>query len=257
MATLPIYQFYVELEDYKPKMWRRFWITNDITVAKLAYAVMILFEIRSKYSYEIKKDELQVYLKKHPEYANHPERLKDLNKTFRKLRYGITSKNNMYMYRNKDGYENMQDATATKLKDILSLDNEEITFFYDPEINWKIKITLEKTFIDRKIYAKDLPKVIDGQGYGIIEALGGTKQLENFRNNTKNNKKINIDYAYYSTLDAQKCKLNMDKFDKEDMSFRLQKLIAMLQQRYENNWYPSDLKMNIAKRRYKVYRKKK
>jgi hypothetical protein len=33
---MAVYQFYAELEDYKPKMWRRFLVDGDITIAKFA-----------------------------------------------------------------------------------------------------------------------------------------------------------------------------------------------------------------------------
>ena len=35
MASHPIYQLYAELDDFKPKIWRRFQVLNDITVARL------------------------------------------------------------------------------------------------------------------------------------------------------------------------------------------------------------------------------
>lgn len=31
MASQPIYQFYAELKDYEPKIWRRFQVMNNIT----------------------------------------------------------------------------------------------------------------------------------------------------------------------------------------------------------------------------------
>lgn len=48
MATHPIYQLYVELEDYKPKIWRRVQVQNNITMAKLGYIIMTLFEMQAK-----------------------------------------------------------------------------------------------------------------------------------------------------------------------------------------------------------------
>ena len=41
MASHPIYQFYAELDDYKPKIWRRFQVSNDGTVARLGYIIQI------------------------------------------------------------------------------------------------------------------------------------------------------------------------------------------------------------------------
>ena len=35
MASKPIYQIYAELQDYEPKIWRRFQVMNDITMARL------------------------------------------------------------------------------------------------------------------------------------------------------------------------------------------------------------------------------
>lgn len=82
MATFPIYQFYVELDGYEPKMWRRFQVMNHIYLNRLAYIIMTLYETRNDYSYEFRKDEQEIFLRKHPEYKRNPERLKELNKSF-------------------------------------------------------------------------------------------------------------------------------------------------------------------------------
>ena len=97
--------------------------------------------------------------------------LEGLNKKFRKLRYGITNKNNQYTYRETDGYGKLLDATSEKLMNIIKAPNEELIFHYDPEINWPFKIVVEKVFTDKNLYTKELPKVLDGSGYGIIEDL--------------------------------------------------------------------------------------
>ena len=48
MAKYPIYQFYAELEDYKPKMWRRFQVTNNISVARFGYIIKTLYEVKEE-----------------------------------------------------------------------------------------------------------------------------------------------------------------------------------------------------------------
>ena len=53
MASKPIYQIYAELQDYEPKIWRRFQVMNDITVARLAYILV---------------DELNNYITNHLEH---------------------------------------------------------------------------------------------------------------------------------------------------------------------------------------------
>lgn len=176
MATFPIYQIYVELEGYSPKMWRRFQIMSDVTIAKLGYTIMCLYEVRKYYSYEFRIDELENFKKKHPEYISNPELLEGLNKKFKKVRYGITRKNNQYTYNKKDGYEELLDATAEKLMNVIKQPNEELIFRYDPEINWTFKVVIEKIFTDKNLFSKDLPKVLAGKGYGIIEDLNRGKR---------------------------------------------------------------------------------
>jgi hypothetical protein len=49
MASHPIYQFYAELDDFKPKIWRRFQVTDNVTVARLGYIIQVLFEMTGGY----------------------------------------------------------------------------------------------------------------------------------------------------------------------------------------------------------------
>jgi hypothetical protein len=39
MASHPIYQFYTEFDDYEPKIWRRFQVPGNVTVARLGYII--------------------------------------------------------------------------------------------------------------------------------------------------------------------------------------------------------------------------
>ena len=52
MASHPIYQFYVELANYKPKIWRRFQVINNISMAKLGYIIMTMFEMKGNHLFE-------------------------------------------------------------------------------------------------------------------------------------------------------------------------------------------------------------
>lgn len=89
------------------------------------------------------------------------------------------------MYRVPEGYKELLDVTSVKLRDVLKYENEELVFLYDPEVNWKFRVVLEKIIIDKNFFASDLPNVIDGAGYGIIESAGGVKELEKFRDELK------------------------------------------------------------------------
>ena len=49
VASQPIYQFYAELKDYKPLIWRRFQVAGNITLAQLGYVTMTLFEMKGSH----------------------------------------------------------------------------------------------------------------------------------------------------------------------------------------------------------------
>ena len=51
MAFQPIYQFYSELRNYEPKIWRRFQVLGNITLARLGYILITLYEMKA-YNYE-------------------------------------------------------------------------------------------------------------------------------------------------------------------------------------------------------------
>jgi len=49
MASHPIYQFYAVLDDYKPKIWRRFQVSNNILIARFCYIIQVLFEMKGSH----------------------------------------------------------------------------------------------------------------------------------------------------------------------------------------------------------------
>ena len=88
MAGKPIYQIYAELQDYEPKIWRRFQVMNDITLAKLAYILMTLFEMQGGHLYLFEEDELNNFIINNSEYYNtHLEYFKN-DDLFKIGRYG-------------------------------------------------------------------------------------------------------------------------------------------------------------------------
>lgn len=53
VASQPIYQFYAELKDYKPLIWRRFQVAGNITLAQLGYVTMTLFEMKGSHLFHL------------------------------------------------------------------------------------------------------------------------------------------------------------------------------------------------------------
>lgn len=258
MATFPILQLYIELEEFEPKIWRRFEISSDATLARLAYTIMTMFEIREYYSYQFKIDEIESYKKRHPEYIRRPQRLLELNKKFKKERYGIVNKKNIYTYSDTNNeYGELKDATKIQLNEIMQYEKDEITFYYDPEVNWKFKIILEKKYRDLIRSGEELPCMIEGKGYGIIETCTTLEKLAEFRENSRKSYwRKKSDYEFYTTRDNEKKTFNFDKCDVDDINMRIKALELFIKRNYEEQKIYKSLKvMNFTKRKYKVHRK--
>ena len=66
MALHYVYSFYAELRDYKPKIWRRFEINGEKTMAELGYAIMLMFEMQASHLFcfrENTKENFLAYLR--------------------------------------------------------------------------------------------------------------------------------------------------------------------------------------------------
>ena len=120
-------------------------------------------------------------------------------------------------------------------------------FQYDFGDNWCFSIILEKIFDDESISGKDLPRVIEGEGFGIIEDCGGTYGLEDIREAFKIKK--GEDYKMYSNW-LGKEELDLSKCDLEDLNFRLRKLPRIFKDSYEYGLEPTERSMKILERDY-------
>ena len=56
MASHPIYQIYSRLEDTELKIWRRFEVMDNITVARLGYILMTMYEMEASHLFSFEKD---------------------------------------------------------------------------------------------------------------------------------------------------------------------------------------------------------
>lgn len=247
MASKPIYQIYAELQDYEPKIWRRFQVMNDITVARLAYILMTLFEMQGSHLYLFEVDELNNFIINNLEFYNeHIEDFKsdDLLKIGR---YGCIFEDDFIAPREDKRYRELKDAKDVKLKHVLSRTNEKMEFQYDFGDNWRFNVILEKIFEDESIRGKDLPKVIEGEGFGIIEDCGGTMGLEDIKEAFKLKK--GEEYEMYSNW-LGKTELDLEKCDLDDLNFRLKKLPRIFRDSYEYELEPTERSIKILERDY-------
>lgn len=248
MASLPIYEFYAELTDYEPKMWRRFQVMNNVTKARLAYILMTLFEMQASHLFCFDVPAAENFRRSVGEHFG-----SELNKIAYEILSGDQKLANIHIELPNDyGFPELEitnlDASKTKVKNVLTSETESMTFSYDFGAGWEIDVVLEKIFEDKDLPGKELPRVLDGCGYGIIEDCGGSGGLEDLAKAFK--RKKGAKYKEFSEW-LGVTDLDLDSFDMEEMNFRLKKVPRIYQDAYERQLEPTDQSMDILNRRYK------
>ncbi len=245
MASQPIYQFYAELNDYKPKMWRRFQVLNNITMARLVYILMTLFEMQASHLFclDVPIGENLLHGMRQTLSEEEAQKIRFIHKEAEVCRYEI--KNEF----TEDFADEMScDAIRTKLSRVLSVAGEVLQFSYDFGDGWMIRLVLEEVIIDKGLSGKELPRVLEGTGYGIIEDCGGPFGLEELAKAFR--KKKGAQYQEYCEWLGVN-KLDLDTFDLEDMNFRLKKVPRIYTYIYEHGLEPTKRSMDLLIRKYK------
>ncbi|MGV8084518.1 MAG: plasmid pRiA4b ORF-3 family protein [Coriobacteriia bacterium] len=248
MASHPIYQFYAELADYEPKMWRRFQVMNTVTMVRLGYIIMTMFEMQASnlFCFDVPVAEnFRKCVGEHIEndvngkvidlFAERPELVW--------LRIELPGEDDAPEFEGRT-----LNAAETKVKNVLTEETEEMTFFYDFGDGWEIHLILERIFEDKELPGKELPRVLDGSGYGIIEDCGGPGGLEDIAKAFKKKKGSQyLQYREWLGVDD----LDLSTFDIDDMSFRLKKVPRIYADAYEYGLEPTRQSMDLLMRKYK------
>ena len=248
MASHPIYQFYAELDDYKPKIWRRFQVTDDITVARLGYIIQMLFEMTASHLMAIEvpqSENFRNYMRINYPSEAHKYMVYDI-KDEKIMRYEIPD-NDLEPFSDPHRNVTVEDATQTRLRRVIYEPNDKLNFNYDFGDDWWVSLTLEKIFEDKDIPGKELPRVLDGAGFGIVEDVGGTGGLEDLAKAFK--KKKGAEYKQFSEWLGVK-DLNISAFDIDDMNFRVKKIPRIYKQCYEDRMTPTQQSVNLIERKY-------
>ena len=247
MATKQIYQLYAELKDYSPKIWRRFEVVSNITIARLGYILMTLFEMQAHHLFCFDLPFSENYrIRMADQYS--PKEIEKLTRTFfmenpvyRNLRLELKNEH-------IDSSPGSADAAEALLKNMLNLIGEQIYFTYDFGDNWEVVAKLEKIYSDDTTPASDFPHVLEGAGFGIIEDCGGGPGLGDLAAAFK--KKSGREYKEYSewlgTVD-----LDLDSFDLDDMNFRLKQLPRIFCDIYEKDLEPTQRSIDLIQRKYR------
>jgi len=242
MASHPIYQFYAELDDFKPKIWRRFQVTNDITVARFGYIIQVLFEMTASHlmAIEVPQGEnFRSYMQK-----KHPDNDSLFNDEI--WRYEIMDEDyESFDYPNRNVL--VFDAVQTRLSHAVSHPDDKLNFNYDFGDDWWVSLTLEKVFEDKELPGSELPRVLEGAGFGIAEDIGGTWGLADLVKAFK--KKKGAEYEQFREwLGIED--FDIMAFDLKDMNFRLKKIPRIYKQSYEDRLSPTQKSIDLIERKY-------
>jgi len=248
MASHPIYQFYAELDDYKPKIWRRFQVTDDVTVARLGYIIQVLFEMTASHLMAIEvpqSENFRNYMKiNHPSEA-HKYMVYDLKDEIT-IRYEILDED-LEPYSDPHRIVRVEDAIQARLRRAVYQPNDKLNLNYDFGDDWWVSLTLEKIFEDKELPGSELPRVLDGAGFGIVEDVGGVGGLTDLAKAFK--KKKGEDYKQFSEwLGVDE--FDMTAFDLDDMNFRLKKIPRIYKQCYEDRLTPTQKSIDLIERKY-------
>jgi len=247
MASQPIYQLYAELQDYEPKIWRRFQVANNITMARLGYIIMTMFEMQAShlFCFDVPFEEnFKVCV---GEYINN-----DMNRTAMKMLKEQPEMASLHIELiSEDGLSEFEgkviNALEIKLKNVLDHKNERMTFTYDYGDNWQVGLELEGIITDKDLPGKELPRVLKGEGYGIIEDCGGVYGLAEIAKAFK--KKSGAQYEEYREwLGCED--IDLGSFDIDDINFRLKKIPRIYTDIYEYGLEPTQQSINLLERKY-------
>jgi hypothetical protein len=227
MASHRIYQFYSELQDYQPRIWRRFQVSGNISIAKLGYIIMTMYEMRASHLFSVVCT-FDYHGKKKETYYEVPM---DEAEPF-DLGGNIVRK----------------DATQVKLMRISNSPQKDLFHVnYDFGDDWWVDIDLEQIFVDDDLPGNELPRVLEGEGFGIIEDCGGVGGLEDLARAFKEKEGESYDqYSEWLSVDD----LDLSAFDIDDMNFRLKKLPRIFKQIYESGLEPTQKSIDLIERQY-------
>jgi hypothetical protein len=123
-----------------------------------------------------------------------------------------------------------------------------LSVWYDFGDDWRVTLKREGIINDPEISAKDLPQVLEGKGFGIVEDCGGAWGLEELTEAFKAKKGDSYEqFRDWLGIDD----FDIKAFDIDDINFRLKKLPSIFAKMYEQKLYPTKQSIHLIERKYK------
>lgn len=241
-----VYQFHLELRDSKPKIWRTIRVDRKMTVADFCYIVLVVFEMKASHLFKVivpvglmqiekykrlmgEAYDEEAFLSEHPELP-----------TIR-YRYELLNIIDDFPHRGNDLVYNV---TKSKLTHAIDEVGERMELWYDFGDDWFVDINL--TDIVDTLEDNLSPKVMDRNGYGIIEDCGGPYLLNEIMKAFKTKKS-----SFYKSI-AQwlgSDDFNFSKFDIDEMNRRLRVIPQIFKRSYEEKKEPTQEEVNYIERK--------
>ncbi|GHU82970.1 plasmid pRiA4b ORF-3 family protein [Clostridia bacterium] len=253
--TMPkhtIYEFYAELDDFKPKIWRRFQVRHDITLARLGYIVQVLFEMTASHLMAI---EVPIYDNYEREQAKNTHWKTEESTAFLDKCYRVNGEKVIKHYIFLDeSFESLQiphiqeeDIARHKVKHVISAIGDVAVVNYDFGDDWRVTLRLEKVFDNFELPGDVFPRVLEGSGFGIVEDVGGTPGLEELVKAFK--KKKGASYEQFKEWLGIP-DFDIAAFDIDDMNFRIKQIPRIYKQSYEDYLRPTQRSIDLIERKY-------
>jgi hypothetical protein len=211
-APTEIIQFKAKLDSFKPVIWRTFEVASNITVATFSYTVMALFEMQASHLFCT-----------HAKFKG----FGDSDEYFFEFDYygDIVNSDDME-------YLDPRDYELNKLP---ISDRLYFRLNYDFGDNWNVIIKPKKIYQDASVKKTQLPRVLKGKGYGIVEDCGGVWGLEELVESFE--KKEGERYESireWTGMDD----FDITKFDLDEMNAKLNTTALSLSTGYETMFWP-------------------
>lgn len=231
MAKQPVYQFYSELRGCEPKIWRRFQVVGTVTLARLSYFVMTMYEMRGQHLFamECPVTHNQEFLA--PFASSFPKETDGRMEISFELKCAVIPDECKHDY--------ALDAKKMKLSMLANKPGLTLNLVYDFGDEWVVELSLEEVIEDAP-KNRLMPYVLEGEGYGIIENCGGVDQLMHIGEVIKDrtHKEFKEISSWLGTDE-----FDLGAFDIKDMTYRLQLVPPLFKKVYESgvSLYPDDL----------------
>ena len=157
-----VLQFKLTLDGLRPKIWRRVQVSSQATMFQFAHIIMELFHMENEHLYAFVFPETKGILPK-----------SDFPFASPCVRIELFADDD---WNEPDGERlfDVEDPSLTLAEVFDRFPSKKIEFEYDYGDGWGITILFEKVLAqDAKAAAKELPCVLKGEGYGILEDCGG------------------------------------------------------------------------------------